>query len=96
MKPLYGVIERPLITEKGSQILQESNRVSFQVKRDANKLEIKEAVEKIFNVKVLQVNTVRVKGKSRRFGRKIGRTKDWKKAILLLKEGDKIDFFEGA
>lgn len=96
MDALHAIIERPLITEKGSLLLGETNRVSFQVRRDANKLQIKEAVEKIFNVKVLQVNTVLVKGKYRRFGRKVGKTQDWKKAVLRLREGDKIEFFEGA
>ena len=96
MDELYGIIEKPLITEKSTLMLQDSNRVCFKVRRDANKMRIKEAVEKIFKVTVLQVNTVVIKGKERRFGKKIGRTQDWKKAFLLLKEGDKIEFFEGA
>ncbi len=96
MDELYGIIEKPLITEKSTTMLQDSNRVCFRVRRDANKVKIKEAIEKIFKVTVLQVNTVVIKGKERRFGKKIGRTQDWKKAFLLLKEGDKIEFFEGA
>ena len=96
MEDLYKIIERPLITEKSTMLLQESNRVSFLVNKDANKMKIKEAVEKVFKVTVLKVNTVNVKGKERIFGRRIGRTQDFKKAVLRLKEGDKIEFFEGA
>ncbi|OGW24790.1 MAG: 50S ribosomal protein L23 [Nitrospinae bacterium RIFCSPLOWO2_12_FULL_47_7] len=96
MDDLYKIIEKPLITEKSTLLLQESNRVSFMVNKNANKMKIKEAVERVFKVTVLKVNTVNVKGKERIFGRKIGRTQDWKKAVLRLKEGDKIEFFEGA
>ncbi|MGV7220679.1 MAG: 50S ribosomal protein L23 [Nitrospinales bacterium] len=93
---LYKVLEKPLVTEKSTQALAETNRVSFRVKRTANKHQIKEAVEKIFSVTVLDVNTLVVKGKNRRFGRSIGKTKPWKKAIVHLGQGDKIDIFEGA
>lgn len=96
MDELYQIIEKPLITEKSTMLLQDSNRVSFKVRKDANKIKIKEAVEKAFKVTVLKVNTLNIKGKERRFGRKIGKTQDWKKAVLVLKEGDKIEFFEGA
>ena len=75
---------------------EQGNRVMFQVKRSANKMQIKDAVQGIFNVTVLDVNTINVKPKSRRFGKHVGQTKAWKKAIVLLKEGDRIDFFEGA
>ena len=95
MKDLYQILEKPLVTEKSTELMQDGNWVCFKVRPDANKIQIKEAVEKIFSVKVLNVNTVNVKGKSRRFGRNIGQTKGWKKAMLLLKEGDKIEFFEG-
>jgi large subunit ribosomal protein L23 len=91
----YSILEKPLITEKGTLMQEQGNRVMFQVKRSANKLQIKEAVQNIFNVTVLDVNTINVKSKSRRFGRHQGQTKAWKKAIVLLKEGDRIDFFEG-
>ncbi|MFQ5445024.1 MAG: 50S ribosomal protein L23 [Nitrospinales bacterium] len=91
----YQIIEKPLITEKSTVMLHEKNRVTFRVRKDANKVQIKRAVEKIFNVKVLGVNIVNVKGKYKRFGREIGLTKSWKKAILQLKEGDKIELFEG-
>ena len=91
----YRVLEKPLITEKSTMMQEHGNRVMFQVNRNANKLQIKDAVQKVFNVTVLDVNTINVKPKSRRFGRHIGQTKAWKKAIVLLKEGDRIDFFEG-
>lgn len=96
MEDLYGIIQKPLITEKSTLLLQETNRVSFMVRKDANKMKIKEAVEKVFKVTVLQVNTVNIKGREKMFGRRVGRTQDWKKAVLRLKEGDKIEFFEGA
>ncbi len=91
----YRVLEKPLITEKSTMMQEHGNRVMFQVNRNANKMQIKDAVQKVFNVTVLDVNTINVKPKSRRFGRHIGQTKAWKKAIVLLKEGDRIDFFEG-
>ncbi|MCH8209723.1 MAG: 50S ribosomal protein L23 [Nitrospinae bacterium] len=92
---LYQILEKPLVTEKSAQALAECNRVSFRVRRFANKLQIKEAVEKIFSVTVLDVHTLVVKGKRKRFGRQMGMSKNWKKAIVRLKEGDKIDIFEG-
>ena len=92
---LYKVLEKPLVTEKSAQNLAETNRVSFRVRRSANKHQIKTAVEQIFSVTVLDVNTLVVKGKNRRFGKSVGVTKTWKKAIVLLKQGDKIDIFEG-
>ncbi len=96
MEHLYQILEKPLITEKSTQMAQDGNWVSFRVKVEANKIQIKEAVEKIFNVTVFAINTVSVKGKFRRVGAHRGQTKGWKKAMLLLKEGDKIDMFEGA
>lgn len=91
----YRILEKPLITEKSTMMQEQANRVMFQVKRTANKMQIKEAVQNIFNVTVLDVNTINVKPKSRRFGKHTGQTKAWKKAIVLLKDGDRIDFFEG-
>lgn len=91
----YSILEKPLVTEKSTMMQEQGNRVMFQVRRSANKLQIKDAVQNIFNVTVLDVNTINVKPKSRRFGRHEGQTKAWKKAIVLLKEGDRIDFFEG-
>ena len=92
---IYKVIEKPLVTEKGTDMLAEGNWVMFQVNTHANKIEIRDAVQKIFNVKVLQVNTQVVRGKRRRFGRNMGQLKTWKKAMVQLKDGDKIEFFEG-
>jgi large subunit ribosomal protein L23 len=92
---IYKVIEKPLVTEKGTDMLAEGNWVMFQVNTAANKIQIREAVQKIFNVKVLQVNTQVVRGKSRRFGKTMGELKSWKKAMVQLKEGEKIEIFEG-
>jgi large subunit ribosomal protein L23 len=91
----YQVLKKPLITEKTTQMLAEGNWVAFQVYPQANKIQIKKAVEKIFSVTVTRVNTLVVPGKYRRFGKAVGHTKSWKKAMLRLKEGDKIELFEG-
>ena len=91
----YKILKKPLVTEKSTQMLAEGNWVAFQVHSKANKIQIKGAVEKIFGVTVMRVNTLVVPGKYRRFGRTIGHTKSWKKAMLRLKEGDKIELFEG-
>ena len=95
MSEFHKILMKPLVTEKSMQSLQESNRVSFKVKRDANKIQVRTAVEQIFEVTVESVNMVTVRGKKKRFGRNVGQSKDWKKAIVKLKEGDKIELFEG-
>ena len=95
MKSLYGVLEGPLLTEKGTLIKEQDNKVLFKVARGANKIEIKKAVEEIFKVKVDRVTTMNYKGKKKRMGRHQGRRPDWKKAIVTLKEGEKLDFIEG-
>lgn len=92
---MYKVIEKPLVTEKGAGMLETGNWVAFSVNPGANKIQIREAVQKIFDVKVLQVNTQIVRGKRKRFGRTMGQSKTWKKAMVQLKEGDKIEIFEG-
>jgi len=92
---MYKIVKKPLVTEKGTVMLSEGNRVTFKVHLDANKIEIRDAVQKIFNVTVLQVNTQVVRGKRKRFGKAMGQTKSWKKAMVQLKEGDKIEIFEG-
>ena len=92
----YQILKKPLITEKSTKMLAEGNWVAFRVHPQANKIQIKNAVEKIFSVTVTKVNTLVVPGKYRRFGRTVGHTKSWKKAMLRLKEGDKIELFEGA
>jgi large subunit ribosomal protein L23 len=85
-----------MVTEKSTRQKEESRQYVFQVHRDANKIEIQSAVERLFKVKVLQVRTSNVLGKIKRLGRRYGKRPDWKKAIVTLKEGDRIDFFEGA
>ncbi|HIJ49744.1 MAG TPA: 50S ribosomal protein L23 [Nitrospinae bacterium] len=92
---MYKIVKKPLVTEKGTVMLSEGNRVTFKVHLDANKIEIRDAVQKIFSVTVLQVNTQVVRGKRKRFGKAMGQTKSWKKAMVQLKEGDKIEIFEG-
>ena len=94
MKNPRDVIIRPVVSEK-SVANMENNKYSFRVALDANKIEIKNAVEAIFKVKVLEVNTMVVKGKKKRMRKFEGNRPDWKKAIVTLKEGDKIEIFEG-
>ena len=91
---LYEVLRRPLITEKNTA-LQAENKYAFEVAGEANKLQIKQAVEKAFKVKVTAVNVMTVPGKTRRIGRRQVLTQSWKKAIVTLKSGDKIGLFEG-
>jgi len=96
MKNLHDVIRAPLISEKGTLVTETANQVLFKVRPDANKIEVKQAVETIFKVKVVQVRMARYLGKIRRIGKSMGRRSDWKKAYVTLKEGDKIDFFGAA
>ncbi|PIV20685.1 MAG: 50S ribosomal protein L23 [Deltaproteobacteria bacterium CG_4_8_14_3_um_filter_45_9] len=96
MKEAQKIIRRPLITEKSTRQKEENRQYIFEVHRDANKIEIQSAVERLFKVNVLQVRTSNVMGKIKRLGRRYGKRPDWKKAIITLKEGDRIDFFEGA
>jgi large subunit ribosomal protein L23 len=91
---LYEVLRRPLITEK-STALQAQNKYAFEIADGANKLMIKQAVEKAFKVTVMGVNVITMRGKTRRVGRRQVQTSPWKKAIVTLKMGDKIEFFEG-
>ena len=91
---LYEVLRRPLITEKGTA-LQAEGKYAFEVDGGANKYQIKQAVEKAFKVKVTAVNMMTVHGKRRRVRRQIVLTRPWKKAIVTLSPGDKIEFFEG-
>jgi len=88
------VLRRPLITEKNT-ILQAQGKYAFEIAREANKPQIKQAVEKAFKVKVLAVNVMTVPGKTRRVSRQQVLTRSWKKAIVTLKPGDKIELFEG-
>jgi large subunit ribosomal protein L23 len=88
------IILKPIVTEKGTSLM-EQNKYLFRVDKKANKSEIKKAVETLFKVKVIDVNTMTVPGKTKRVGRHIGQTSDWKKAIVKIAEGNRIEFFEG-
>jgi large subunit ribosomal protein L23 len=90
----HDIIIRPLITEKNTNLMQ-LNKYSFEVDRNANKFQIKQAVQTIFNVEVTAVHTMNVRGKMKRRGQKFGYTADWKKAIVTLAEGNRIELFEG-
>ncbi len=92
---LYDIIKRPVITEKTNIQKEENNQISFEVQKRANRVEITRAIEKIFGVKVAKTRTVNVTGKIKRRGRIVGKRKDWKKAIVTLMPGERIDFFEG-
>ena len=96
MKSQFNLISRPYITEKVLLLKEEGNKVVFRIRRDTNKIELKTAIESIFNVTVEAINTLNVKGKKKRMGRHEGKRADWKKAIVTLKEGDSIEYFEGA
>jgi len=88
------IVRRALITEKGSVLREAANQVTFEVHPDANKIEIKRAIETIFSVKVGEVRTLQVRGKVRRQGRYVGKRADWKKAIVTLQPDQKIELFE--
>lgn len=96
MKGPQDVIRAPLISEKGSLLTESTQQVLFKVRPEANKIEVKHAVETLFKVKVVKVRMARYLGKIRRIGRHMGRRPEWKKAYVTLREGDKIDFFGGA
>ena len=90
------IIKRPILLTEKARIAQEnSNKFSFEVALRANKIEIKNAVQSLFKVTVTDVNTLIVRGKMRRMGRGVAKTQNWKKAIVTLKEGDSIKFFQG-
>ena len=95
MENAHKIIRRPLITEKSTLQKEIHNQLAFDVDRRANKIEIKKAVEEIFKVQVIDVRTMNYEGKRKRLGRTIGRRPHWKKAIVTLKPGQKIEFFEG-
>jgi len=95
MSPLEVLIA-PLITEKGTLVNETSNQVVFRVRREANKEQIRRAIESFFKVRVEKVHTVNLLGKRRRTAKSIGKRPDWKKAYVTLAEGQTIDFFEGA
>lgn len=96
MRSQYNMIIEPHLTEKVMLMKEEGNKVVFKVRTDVNKIELKQAVERIFNVGVESVRTINMTGKKKRYGLQQGRRSDWKKAIITLKEGDSIEYFEGA
>jgi len=96
MKSIYSIIKKPLFTEKGNALKESENKILVEVERDSNKLEIKKAIEEIFKVKVEKVATVKVNGKWKRYGKYVGKRPSRKKAIITLKQGEKLDFIEGA
>ena len=95
MMDFYQIIKKPLITEKGTKQKEQLNQLAFEVDRRANKILVRNAIESIFKVKVLDVKVMNVKGKKRRVGRNVGRKADWKKAIARLAPGENIESFEG-
>ena len=95
MKDLFAIIKKPIITERSTYLKDRDNKIVFEVNKNANKRDIKKAVERIFKVSVISVNTINMKGKVKRFGKVFGKRPDWKKAIVTLKEGDKIELLEG-
>jgi large subunit ribosomal protein L23 len=95
MKGPYEVVQRPLLTEKGTRLKEEANQYLFRVAPTATKIEIKQAIEQLFKVKVAEVRTLRMQGKVKRMGRFAGRRAGWKKAIVTLKAGQSIELYEG-
>ncbi|GHS98237.1 50S ribosomal protein L23 [Synergistales bacterium] len=89
------IIIKPIVTEKSSSLMEE-NKYTFEVHKNANKIQVRQAVEEIFKVKVLSVNTLNIGSKPKRMGAFIGRTRTWKKAIVAVAAGQRIEFFEGA
>lgn len=95
MRAPYEIVKKPLISEKSQRLKESANQVTFEVATDANKIEIRQAVEKLFKVRVRRVRTLVVRGKDRRVGRRMGRQANWKKAIVTLHPGENIQIFEG-
>ncbi|MGQ0810387.1 MAG: 50S ribosomal protein L23 [Nitrospiraceae bacterium] len=93
---LHDVLLQPLLTEKITAMRESGNKVGFLVRSDANRIEIKRAVESLLKVKVERVNVMRVMGKTKRLGRFSGKRPDWKKAFVTLKAGEKLEMYEGA
>ncbi|MDC0742466.1 50S ribosomal protein L23 [Polyangium mundeleinium] len=94
MQPEH-IIRRPIIlTEKSARLREDSNKVIFEVRRDANKIQIKDAIQALFKVGVVEVNTLVMRGKDKRMGRGYAKLHNWKKAIVTLKPGDQIQFFD--
>jgi large subunit ribosomal protein L23 len=92
---IQDVVKRPLITEKNERAREAARQFAFEVHRDATKIQVKQAVEKLFNVHVIQVRTAIARGKNRRVGRSVGQRPSWKKAFVTLRDGETIALFEG-
>lgn len=92
---LHDVLIRPLLTEKITAMRESGNKVGFVVRSEANRIQIKRAVESVLKVRVERVNVLNVMGKTKRLGRFAGKKPDWKKAIVTLKEGEKLEMYEG-
>ena len=95
MRDYHDIIVKPLLTEKSTLMRESLNKVCFEVRKDANKIEIKKAIEEILKVKVNSVNVIRAEGKKKHLGRFEGRRNSWKKAIVTLNAGEKLNLFEG-
>ena len=93
---IFDVLRAPKMSEKTLSLKEEANQFAFEVDKRSNKIQIKESIEKSFKVSVLKVRTMNVRGKKKRLGRYQGLKSSWKKAIITLKEGDTIEYFEGA
>lgn len=94
MKTSYEILLKPLVTEKIASLKEKENKVAFVVRSDANKIEVKRAVEDAFKVKVENVHLMNVKGKKKKLGKYLGKKPDWKKALVTLKQGEKLGFLE--
>ena len=95
MRDAREVVIRPLVTERSTELGEDQNAYTFVVSKDANKIEIRHAIERLFSVKVAAVRTMNYRGKWRRVGRSLGRRPGFKKAVVRLAEGEKIDVYEG-
>jgi len=93
-KDIHSVLCRPLVTEKTTLQKEDSNQVVFRVRKDVNKIEIRQAVEKLLGVEVTAVNTMVYRGKTKRMGRRTGQRANWKKAVVTLAAGEEVEFFE--
>jgi large subunit ribosomal protein L23 len=88
------IIRRPIVLTEKASLLSKDNKVVFEVARESNKVQIRDAIQKLFNVTVTNVNTLLMRGKDRRMGRGFGKMQNWKKAVITLKAGDTIEFFD--
>lgn len=94
-KSPYDILIRPLLTEKMTALKENENKVAFIVYKKANKIDIKKAIEEAFKIKVAAINVMNIAGKKKKLGRFLGKRPDWRKAIITLKKGEKLELFEG-